>query len=86
MRDITGIELKEGDFIEVRAGNEWLPCTIQKIDESALLMPPKPGQLPITKLTVVCDFNIPTLNASAPQMVVRRIPHPDYERIVPKAN
>ncbi len=86
MREITGIELKEGDFVEIKIGTEWVPATIKKIDESVLLMQIKPGQIPLAKLTVECDFNIPTINAAIHQPSIRRIPHPDREHIVSKGN
>jgi hypothetical protein len=86
MREITGIELHDGDFVEVMVGTNWVPGTIQKIDESALLMQQKPGQMPIVKLVVMCEFNIPTISSAISQPCIRRIPHPEYERIVRKGN
>jgi hypothetical protein len=85
MKDVSGMPVKEGNFIQVKLGNEWIVGVVHKIEDGGMVIPINPTQKGVTPEKLFVIFEVNMLDAAPGQNhpTLRRLCHPDKEIIVP---
>lgn len=85
VKDIIGSPVKEGHLVLVKIGNEWVPAKVHKVEPGGVLIPINPTQASKTgdKITVLFELNLADALPGNPHSVLRRVPNPENEVIVP---
>jgi len=85
MRDVAGQEVKEGNFILVKLGSEWIPAIVHKLEAGGVIVASNPTQkgqaITPEKMYVLFEINMADAIPGQPHPTIRRIPFPGKERI-----
>lgn len=86
VKDVIGSPVKEGHLVLVKIGNEWVPAKVHKVEPgSDRIVPINPTQAGKIgdKITVLFELNLADAAPGNPHPVLRRVPNPENEVIVP---